>query len=63
MLTETLITDAQVPQVDPQVVRRDISLAIRVDRDRVDMVRVGVCVYFSRHSGNDVFLHRHSRQA
>lgn len=52
-LTEALVADVQVPEVDAQVIRRDVGLPIRVDRDRVDMVGMGVGVYFAGNGGNN----------
>lgn len=52
-LTEALVADVQVPEVDAQVIRRDVGLPVRVDRDRVDMVGVGVRVYFAGNRSNN----------
>lgn len=40
--TEAAVGDLQVPQVDAQVVCRQVGLIVAVDRDGVDMVRVSV---------------------
>ena len=56
MLTEALITDVEIPQVDSQIVSRDVGLAIRIDRDGVDVVRMCIRVDFSRDGGDDVIL-------
>lgn len=40
--TEAAVRDVQVPEVDPQVVRWHVGLVIRVDRDGVDVVGVGI---------------------
>lgn len=40
--TEAAVCDLQVPQVDAQVVSRQVGLVVAVDRDRVDVVGVGV---------------------
>lgn len=40
--TEALIRDLQVPQVDPEVVGRQIRLLVAVHRYGVDVVSVGV---------------------
>lgn len=42
MLTEAGVTDGKIPEVDSQVVSRDERLAVTVQRDRVDVVRVPV---------------------
>jgi len=52
-LTEALITDVKIPQVDPQVIGRDISLLIGIDRYRVDMICVSIGIYFSRNGSGD----------
>lgn len=61
--TETLVTDIQVPQIDPEVIGRNVSLLVRVDRDGVYVVSVCVRVYFAGDSGDDVILLSHSRQS
>lgn len=38
VLTETLIRYIQVPQVDAKIISRNISLTIRIDGDRVDVI-------------------------
>lgn len=40
--TEAAVRDVQVPEVDPQVIRRHVGLVVRVDGDGVDVVGVGV---------------------
>ena len=52
-LTEALITDIKIPQVDPQIIGRDISLLIGIDRYRIDMICVSIGVYFSRYGSGD----------
>jgi hypothetical protein len=52
-LTETLIADVQVPQVDPKIIGRDVSLLIGIYGYRVDMVCVGIGINFSRDSSGD----------
>lgn len=58
--TERLIGNVQVPQVDPEVVCAHVRLSVRVDRDRVDVVRVGVGVDFSRHGSDDRVVVSHA---
>lgn len=41
--TEAAVIDAEVPQVDPQVIGRQVSLTVAVDADGVDVIRVCVC--------------------
>lgn len=62
-LTETLVADVEVPEIDSQVVGRHVCFAVAIDADRVDMVGVRVCVHFPRHSRHDVVVERHARQA
>lgn len=50
---EALVLNVQVPEVDPQVIATDKSLAIAVDRYAVDMIGVGVGVGLARHSGDN----------
>lgn len=42
---ETLVRDVEIPQVDAQIIRRDEGLAVAIDGDRVDVVRVRVGVH------------------
>lgn len=42
---EALVGDLQVPQVDAEVVRREVGLLVRVQRYGVYVVRVGVREY------------------
>lgn len=62
-LTETLVRDVEVPEVDAEVVCGDVGLAIRVDRDGVDVVGVCVRVDLARDSGDDVILLEQTWQA
>jgi len=56
--TKALVRDVHVPQVDTEVVGRDESLAVRVDRDRVDVIGVCVGVDTTRDVGKHFFLAR-----
>lgn len=58
--TEALVADVQVPQVNPQIICRDVRLPIRVDADRVDVVSVCVGVHLSRHSSGDAVVCGHA---
>lgn len=40
--TEAAVSDLEVPEVDAEVICRQVSLIVTVDWDRVDMVGVGV---------------------
>lgn len=61
VLTEALVANIQIPQVDPEIIGRDVSLLVRVDGYRVYVVRMSVSVDFARNRGNDVILHGHPR--
>ena len=50
---ETLVRDIQVPEVDSQVISRDISLSIRVDRYRINMVGMCVLIGLARYSSSN----------
>ena len=60
-LTERLIRNVQVPQVDSQIICTHVRLTIRIDRDRIDVVRMSVCVNFSRYGSDDRVVVSHSR--
>lgn len=60
-LTKALVADVEIPKVDSQIVRGNICLLVRIDRNRVYVVCMGVCVDFAGDGGNDVFLVCHSR--
>lgn len=45
---EALIRYIQVPQVDAQVIRRQVRFRVRIDRDRIDVIRVRVGVDAAR---------------
>lgn len=45
--TEATVGDLQVPQVHPEVVGGDERLKVRVDRDGVDVVGVGIAEHTS----------------
>jgi hypothetical protein len=61
--TEALVADVQVPEVDAQVIGRDVGLSIRVDRDGVDVVGMGIGVDLSRNSSSDRVVGGHARKA
>lgn len=50
-LTEALIADLHIPQVDTQIICRHVSLPVTVDRYRVDVIRVGIAEHASRRGG------------
>jgi hypothetical protein len=45
-----LVGRFEVPQVDPEVVGRDVGLTVGVERDRVDVIGMGVGENLPRHS-------------
>lgn len=45
--TEATVGDLQVPQVHPEIVSGDERLKVRVDRDGVDVVGVGIAEHTS----------------
>ena len=62
--TEAAVGDAQVPQVDAQVVRRQVRLTVGVDGDGVDVVGVGVGKHPPRaHLDHQVHGHQHGHLA
>ena len=61
--TKALVTDVQVPQVDPQIVSGDVCLAVRVDGDRVDVVSMRVGVDLARDSRSDGIMRCHAGQS
>jgi hypothetical protein len=62
MLTKALIVDPKVPEVDSQIIRTNIRLSVGIDRNRIDMVRVGVGIDLSGDRRNDRIPRRHFRQ-
>jgi hypothetical protein len=60
--TETSIADVQVPQVDSKVISRDVRFLIRVDRNGMYVIRMGVGVDFAGDSGDDIILLHHAWQ-
>jgi hypothetical protein len=59
--TEALVADVEIPEINTKVVRRDIGLAIRVDRDRVDMVGMGIRIDLSWYCCHDGVMVSQSR--
>jgi len=59
-LTKALVADVQVPQVDPQIICRDVRLPVRVDADRVDVVSVRIGVHFARDRSGDAVVRGHA---
>jgi len=60
--TEALVADVQIPEVDSQIISRDVRFLVRVDRDGVNVVGMSVRVDLSRDGGDNVILLRHSRK-
>lgn len=61
-LTKTLVASIEVPEVNAQIVRRNVRFLVRVDRDGMDVVGVGVGINFPGYSGYDIVLLGHARQ-
>jgi hypothetical protein len=59
-LTETLITDVQIPEVDPEVICGDVRLLVGINGDGVDVISVCVGVNFPRNGSDDVILMLHA---
>jgi hypothetical protein len=59
-LTETLITDVQIPEVDPEVICGDVRLLVGINGDGVDVISVCVGVNFPWHGSDDVILVLHA---
>ena len=62
-LTEAAVADVQIPEVNPEVIRGDERLLVGIDRDRVDVIRMCIRVYFPRYSSNDVVLQVRARKS
>lgn len=57
--TKALVADTQVPQVNAEIISTDVRLAVRVDRQRVDVVGMCVCVDLARNRSNDrIVVHK-----
>ena len=57
--TEALVAYIKVPKIYSKIVGRDISFLIRIYRDGMDVVCVGVGVNLARNGGDDVVLLHH----
>jgi hypothetical protein len=57
---ETLILNVEVPQIDPEIIATNESLAVAVDRYAVDMVGVCIGVCATGDSRNDGIVVRHA---
>ena len=57
--TEALVAYIKVPKIYPKIVGRDIGFLIRVYRDGMDVVCVGVGVNLAGNGGDDVVLLHH----
>lgn len=58
--TEALVADTEIPQVDAEIVCRNVGLLIRIDGDGVDVVCMGIGVNLARDGGNDIVLLYHA---
>lgn len=59
---EALILDVQVPEVYPQVIRRNEGLSVAVHRDAVDVVGVRIGVCSARHGRHNSIVVRQAWQ-
>jgi hypothetical protein len=51
--TKALVANVEIPEVNAEVVSRNVGLAVRIDRYRIDVVGVSVGVDFSRDGRSD----------
>ena len=58
-LTEALVTNVKVPKVYPEIVGGDVGFLIRIYRDGMNMVCMGVGVDLAGNGGDDVVLLGH----
>lgn len=61
--TETLVTDVEVPEVDAEIIGRDVRFTVGVDGDGVDVISMGVGIDLAGDGGNDLVLCLHPRKA
>lgn len=61
--TEALVADVEIPKVDPQIVSRYVCFLVRIDRDGMYMIGVGIRIHLSRHGSDNVVLQSHARQS
>lgn len=59
---EALVLYVEIPEIDAEIVTAYEGLSITVDRDAVDVVRMGVCVGASRYSGHDSIVMGQARK-
>ena len=62
ILTEALIADIEVPQIDAEVVTGDVCFTIRVDGNRINVIRMRILVDFPGYCSNNAILYLHSRK-
>lgn len=59
---EALVLDVEVPEIYPQIIRGDESLAIAIDGNAVDVVGVCVRIDPSGYGGDDGVMMGHTRE-
>ena len=59
--TEGLIRYIHIPEIDAEVGCGDVRLLVRVHRDGVDVICMGVGVNLARYGRDDVVLLGHAR--
>lgn len=61
-LTKALIADTEVPEVDAEIIGRDVSFLVRIDGYGMDMVCMGIGVDLAGKGGDDILLEHHARE-
>jgi hypothetical protein len=57
-LTEALVADVEIPQINPQVVRRNVCLLVGIHRDRMNVISMSVCIDLPWDGRNNIILLR-----
>ena len=55
-LTEALVTDVEVPEIDTQIVSRYVCFLVGIDRNGVNVVCMSIGIDLSWDGGDDVIL-------
>lgn len=63
LLTEATVADIQVPEVNSQVIRRDIRFLVRVDGYRMDVISMSIRVHFAWDGRDNVVLLLHAGES
>jgi hypothetical protein len=54
--TEAFVGNAEIPQVNSEVIGRNVCFPVRIDGYRVDVIGVCICVHLSWSGSNDMIL-------